>query len=73
MKKDANKTNTINPTNPPSPNDVISAVKLATTSIPNTDPPVKMYQRIVTGSTAIKIAPNPPINPVTYLITLSMF
>ncbi len=72
MKKDDNKTNTISPTNPPLPNDVISAVKLATTSIPKTDPPVKMYQRIVTGRTAIKIVPNPPKNPATYLITLSM-
>ena len=72
-KNDASKTNTTNPTNPPLPKPVISAVKLATTSIPNTYPPVKMNQRIVTGRTAIKIVPNPPINPVTYLITLSMF
>jgi len=71
-KKDANNTNTTKPTNPPLPSEVISAVKLATTSIPKTDPPVRTYHKIVTGRTANKIDPNPPINPVTYLITLSM-
>ena len=72
IKNDVNNTNTINPTNPPFPSEVISVVRLATTSIPNTDPPVKMYHKIVTGRTAIKTVPNPPTKPVICLITLSI-
>ena len=52
MKNLANITKTTSPTNPPSPKLDISAVRLATTSIPNTVPPVRIFQRIVTGSTA---------------------
>ena len=71
-KNDVTRTNTINPTNPPSPSEVTSADKLATTSIPNTEPPVKTVQRIVTGKTANNTVDSPPKNPVTYLITFSM-
>ena len=71
-KNEVSNTSTTKPTNPPFPNDVISEVILATTSIPNTEPPVKMYHKIVTGSTAIKTVLNPPTNPVICLITLSI-
>ena len=73
VKKDITITNTINPTNPPLPSEFTKAVKLAITSIPKTDPPVKTYHRIVTGSTAINTDPNPVKNPVMYLITFSIF
>ena len=71
-KNEATITRTISPTNPPSPSEVTRADKLAITSIPNTAPPVKIVQRIVTGNTAIMIVIRPPKNPVTYLITFSM-
>ena len=56
-------TKAINPTNPPSPKLLTSAVRLATTSIPNTVPPVNTFHRIATGSSAIIIDNNPPKNP----------
>ncbi len=71
-KNDVNSTNTINPTNPPSPSEVIRAERFATTSMPNTAPPVKTYHRIDTGTTAINTDPNPPKNPVINFITLSI-
>ena len=58
-------TNTISPTNPPFPSEFTRADKLATTSIPNTVPPVKTVHRIDTGSTATRIDKSPPKNPVT--------
>ena len=72
-KNDVNNTNTIKPTKPPSPSEVIRAERFATTSIPNTVPPVRTVQRIDTGKTAINTDDNPPKNPVTYLITESIF
>ena len=51
-KNDAIRTSTTNPTNPPLPNPSTRVVKLAITSIPNTVPPVKTCQRIVTGIVA---------------------
>ncbi len=72
VKNDATKINTINPTKPPSPNPFTNEVKLAIASIPNTDPPVKTNQRIVTGIKAINNAPNPPKNPVTVENTFSI-
>ena len=65
--------NTTNPTNPPLPNWSISAVRLATTSKLKIAPPVKMYQRIETGTSPIKNDPIPLTNPFTYLNTESMF
>ena len=73
VKNDATMTNTINPTKPPLPKPSTRAVKLVITSIPNTDPPVKTYQRIVTGMKAINNDPNPPKNPVTVENTFSIF
>ena len=73
VKNDATKINTINPTKPPSPNPFTNEVKLAIASIPNTVPPVKTYQRIVTGMKAINNAPNPPKNPFTVENTFSIF
>ena len=73
VKNDATRIKTINPTKPPSPNPFTNEVKLAIASIPNTVPPVKTYQRIVTGIKAINNDPNPPINPVTVENTFSMF
>ena len=73
VKKDATKINTTNPTKPPVPNPFTNEVRLAITSIPKTDPPVKTYHKIVTGRTAIKTDPNPVKNPVMYLITFSIF
>ena len=71
MKNEVNSTNTIKPTNPPFPSEVISAVKLATTSIPNTAPPVKMYHKIVTGRTANKTVPNPPmVSGLAYFLSM---
>ena len=72
VKNDAIRTNTISPTNPPLPNPVISAVRFATTSIPNTVPPVKTYQRIVTGIKAINNDPNPLKNPLIIETTFSI-
>jgi len=73
VKNDATKINTINPTKPPSPNPFTNEVKLAIASIPNTDPPVKTYHKIVTGMKAINNAPNPPKNPFTVENTFSIF
>ena len=73
VKNDATMINTINPTKPPSPNPFTNEVKLAIASIPNTVPPVKTYQRIVTGIKAINNDPNPPKNPFTSENTFSMF
>ena len=73
VKNDATMINTINPTKPPSPNPFTNEVRLAIASIPNTVPPVKTYQRIVTGIKAINNDPNPPKNPVTVENTFSMF
>ena len=73
VKNDVIRINKINPTKPPSPNPVTKEVRLAITSIPNTDPPVKTNHRIVTGIKAIHNAPNPPINPVTVENTYSIF
>ena len=72
VKNDAMMINTTNPTKPPSPNPFTNEVKLVIASIPNTDPPVKTYQRIVTGIKAINNDPNPPKNPVTVENTFSM-
>ena len=66
-KNDVIITNTTKPTNPPFPSEATSADKLAITSIPNTEPPVRTFQRIVTGNTAIMIVNKPPKNPVMYL------
>jgi len=73
VKNDATKINTINPTKPPSPNPFTNEVKLAIASIPNTDPPVKTYHKIVTGIKAINNDPNPPKNPFTSENTFSIF
>ena len=73
VKNDATRTNTISPTKPPLPNPSTNEVRLAITSIPNTDPPVKTNQRIVTGIKAINNDANPPINPVTVENTFSIF
>ena len=73
VKKDITITNTINPTNPPLPSEITKAVKLAIASIPNTDPPVKTYQRIVTGIKDINNVPNPLKNPFTVENTFSIF
>ena len=73
VKNDATKINTINPTKPPSPNPFTNEVKLAIASIPNTDPPVKTYHKIVTGMKAINNDPNPPKNPFTSENTFSIF
>ena len=72
-KKDAIRTDTTSPTNPPLPKPATRAVKLAITSIPNTDPPVKTNQRIDTGIKAINNDPKPPKNPDTVENTFSMF
>ena len=72
IKNDVSSINTINPTKPPSPSEVIRAERFVTTSIPNTAPPVKTVHKIVTGSTAIKTVVRPPKNPVMYLITESI-
>ena len=72
IKNDVSNTNTINPTKPPSPSEVIRAERLVTTSIPNTEPPVKTVHKIVTGKTAINTDDSPPKKPVTYLITESI-
>ena len=64
---------TTNPTKPPSPNPFTNEVKLAIASIPNTVPPVKTYQRIVTGIKAINNDHNHPKNHVTSENTFSMF
>jgi len=72
VKNDTTSTNTTIPTNPPSPKRLIRFVRLATTSIPNTAPPVNTYQTIDTGITAIKMANNPEKKLVTYLITESI-
>ena len=73
VKKDATKINTTNPTKPPLPNPFTNEVRLAITSIPKTDPPVKTNQRIDTGIKAINNAPNPPKNPLTVENTFSIF
>ena len=73
VKNDATKIKTTNPTKPPLPNPSTKEVRLAITSIPNTDPPVKTNQRIVTGIKAINNDPNPPINPVTVENIFSIF
>jgi len=73
VKNDATKIKTTNPTKPPLPNSSNKEVRLAITSIPNTDPPVKTNQRIVTGIKAINNDPNPPINPVTVENIFSIF
>ena len=72
VKNDATKINTINPTKPPSPNPFTNEVKLAITSIPNTDPPVKTNHRIDTGINAINNDPNPDKNPLTVENTFSI-
>ena len=73
VKNEATRINTISPTKPPLPNPSINEVRLAIASIPNTVPPVKTYQRIVTGMKAINNDPNPLKNPVTVENTFSMF
>ena len=73
VKNDTTNTNTTSPTNPPSPIEVISAVRLATTSMLKIAPPDNTYHKIDTGITAIIIDISPPKNPVTYLITESIF
>ena len=73
VKKDATRIKTTNPTKPPLPNPSTKEVRLAITSIPNTDPPVKTNQRIVIGIKAINNDPKPLINPVTVENTFSMF
>ena len=73
VKNDATRTNTISPTKPPLPNPSTNEVRLAITSIPNTDPPVKTYHKIDTGMKAINNAPNPPKNPFTVENTFSIF
>ena len=72
VKKDATRIKTTNPTKPPLPNPFTNEVRLAITSIPNTDPPVKTNQRIVTGIKAINNDPNPPKNPFTSENTFSI-
>ena len=59
VKNDATRIKTTNPTKPPLPNPSTKEVRLAITSIPNTDPPVKTNQRIVIGIKAINNDPNP--------------
>ena len=54
------------------PNPFTNEVRLAITSIPKTDPPVKTNQRIDTGMKAINNDPNPPKNPLTVENTFSM-
>ena len=71
-KNEAIRISTTNPTKPPSPNPFINEVKLVITSIPNTEPPVNMNQRIVTGINAINNDPKPPKNPLTVENTFSM-
>ena len=73
VKKDATKIKTTNPTKPPLPNPFTNEVRLAITSIPNTDPPVKTNQRIDTGIKAKNNLPNPPKNPFTVENTFSIF
>ena len=73
VKNDATRTNTISPTKPPLPNPSTKEVRLAITSIPNTDPPVKTYHKIVTGIKAINNDPNPVKNPFTSENTFSIF
>ena len=72
VKKDTTRINTTNPTKPPLPNPFTNEVRLAITSIPNTDPPVKTNQRIDTGIKAKNNDPNPPKNPLTVENTFSM-
>ncbi|MBC8395624.1 MAG: hypothetical protein H8E16_00825 [Flavobacteriales bacterium] len=72
VKKDATRINTTNPTKPPLPNPFTNEVRLAITSIPKTDPPVKTNQRIDTGIKAKNSFPNPPKNPLTVENTFSM-
>jgi len=71
-KNDATRINTTNPTNPPLPNPFTNEVRLAITSIPNTDPPVKTNQRIDIGIKDKNNLPNPPKNPLTVENTFSM-
>ena len=73
VKNDATRINTTNPTKPPVPNPFTNEVRLAITSIPNTDPPVKTNQRIDTGINAINNDPNPAKNPLTVENTFSIF
>ena len=72
VKNDATKIKTTNPTKPPLPNPSTKEVRLVITSIPNTDPPVKTYQRIDKGINVISNADNPPKNPFTVENTFSM-
>ena len=72
VKKDATRIKTTNPTKPPLPNPFTNVVRLAIASIPNTDPPVKTNQRIVTGIRDINNVPIPPSNPVKSENTFSM-
>ena len=72
VKKDATRIKTTNPTKPPLPNPFTNVVRLAIASIPNTDPPVKTNQRIVTGIRAINNVPIPPNNPFKSENTFSM-
>ena len=72
VKNDATRIKTINPTKPPLPNPFTNAVRLAITSIPNTDPPVKTNQRIVIGIRAKNNDPKPFKNPLTVENTFSM-
>ena len=46
------RTKTTKPTNPPLPSELTRAVRLATTSIEYTAPPVNTYHKIVTGTNA---------------------
>ena len=73
VKNDATRIKTTNPTKPPLPNPFTNEVRLAITSIPNTDPPVKTYHKIDTGMKAINNDPNPPKNPLTVENTFSIF
>ena len=72
VKNEATRINTINPTKPPLPNPFTNVVRLAITSIPKTDPPVKTNQRIDIGIKAKNSLPNPPKNPLTVENTFSM-
>ena len=72
VKKDAIRISTTNPTNPPLPSPSTRVVRLAITSIPNTVPPVKTCQRIVTGTAAKNSVAKPPKNPVTNENAFSM-
>ena len=49
VKNDATRIKTTNPTKPPLPNPSTKEVRLAITSIPNTDPPVKRTIRLILG------------------------